>query len=45
MSLMQIDHVSHVYKRRFRPAQAVLHDVSLTLEAGRCLGLLGSSGA
>ncbi|MGI1805423.1 ATP-binding cassette domain-containing protein [Exiguobacterium sp. TDN 0502] len=45
MSLLQIDHVSHVYKRRFRPAQTVLHDVSLTLEAGQCLGLLGSSGA
>ena len=49
MSLLQIKHVSHRYgNQRFlsrQPEQTVLQDVSLTLEAGTCLGLLGRSGA
>lgn len=49
MSLLQIKHVSHRYgNQRFlsrQPEQIVLQDVSLTLEAGTCLGLLGRSGA
>lgn len=49
MSLLRIEQVSHRYgKRRFLSRQAertVLQDVSLTLEAGTCLGLLGKSGA
>jgi len=49
MSLLQLEHVSHRYgNQRFlarQPEQTVLQDVSLTLEAGTCLGLLGRSGA
>ncbi|WP_026828505.1 ATP-binding cassette domain-containing protein [Exiguobacterium artemiae] len=49
MNLLQLEHVSHRYgNQRFLTRQAeqtVLQDVSLTLEAGTCLGLLGRSGA
>lgn len=50
MSLLQVNNVSHAYsssnflwqrKRR----TAVLSDISLTVEPGMCLGLLGTSGA
>ncbi|WP_214851594.1 ATP-binding cassette domain-containing protein [Exiguobacterium sp. s193] len=49
MSLLRMEQVSHRYgKRRVLSRQAertVLQDVSLTLETGMCLGLLGKSGA
>ncbi|RJP02428.1 ATP-binding cassette domain-containing protein [Exiguobacterium sp. RIT452] len=49
MSLLQMEQVSHRYgSQRFLSRQTertVLQDVTLTLEAGTCLGLLGQSGA
>ncbi|MBD2871894.1 nickel import ATP-binding protein NikE [Paenibacillus arenilitoris] len=49
MSLLHVSHVTHGYSafRLFRRAKRsnVLTDVSLSIEPGQCLGLLGTSGA
>lgn len=50
MSVLQVNQVSHSYRSRsFVPwrqqATPVLSNVSLTVEAGQCFGLLGMSGA
>jgi nickel transport system ATP-binding protein len=49
MSLLQVRHVTHGYSafRLFRGTKRsdVLADVSLSIEPGQCLGLLGTSGA
>lgn len=50
MSLLQIEHVTHSYGTsnwfwRSNRQTRTLSDVSLSLEQGMCLGLLGSSGA
>ena len=49
MSLLQVKNVTHGYSATnlFRKAKraTVLADVSLTIEHGQCLGLLGTSGA
>lgn len=53
MALLELSHVTHAYppanslfwKKRQTKHQPVVKDVSITLEAGQCLGLLGGSGA
>ncbi|TYP70077.1 nickel import ATP-binding protein NikE [Paenibacillus methanolicus] len=48
MSLLQVSHVTHGYGSaifRRTKRSTVLSDVSLVIEPGQCLGLLGTSGA
>lgn len=49
MSLLRVSHVTHGYAASslFRKAKRsiVLSDISLSIEPGQCLGLLGASGA
>ncbi|WP_426445331.1 nickel import ATP-binding protein NikE [Paenibacillus sp. S-38] len=50
MTLLQVNEVTHAYSssgffRRSRAAAEVLSGVSLRIEGGTCLGLLGASGA
>jgi ABC-type glutathione transport system ATPase component len=46
MTLLAVDKVRKVYKPRKRDGEVVaLDDVSLTIEAGECLGLVGESGS
>jgi nickel transport system ATP-binding protein len=50
VSLLQVKQVNHSYnpKRLFKwnhHSKQVLHDISFSIEAGTCLGLIGTSGA
>ncbi|MFE6076455.1 ABC transporter ATP-binding protein [Paenibacillus sp. NPDC057886] len=52
MALLELSRVTHAYdsahgflQKSKQGTQAVVKDVSMTLEAGKCIGLLGGSGA
>ena len=46
MSVLKVEHLTHSVRRHFwTPRHTILHDVSLTVEAGEIFGFLGPNGA